>query len=626
MRYVFDIECDALLDKVTVMWCIVFWDIDNKEMFHFDGDDFGWRVILDHSTLLIGHNILGYDIPVLTKLFDYELPLTTKVHDTLIMSQVLDYRRFGMRGHSLEVWGESLDYPKIEFDDYSQYTPEMLTYCKQDVSLNTKVYDVLMSEYRILKDKNPFIQTYLKSEFAVAQWQSEAQLKGWPFNYEKAMILFDELEQRKTEIHDKLYDVLGYKAVAIDKCKGVVPAKSPKWTKFGAYEKRMADYFGVHPFTGLEDEERMIWGDYSRVEFKHLELTSPADVKIFLFRHGWEPSEWNTKRDEDGRFRLTSPKIVEEDLELLGGDGALYSEFLSISSRYNVCKTWIENVDENGRLHGDSMVIGTPSMRTRHQIIVNVPTSEKPYGKEMRELFVGQPGWKLIGCDSAGNQARGLAFYLKDKEFIDVILNGDIHSYNADKLTWALNNMGIDLSVLPDSKVPRASAKRILYAFLFGASGGKLWGYIFGTPDKKLGNKLKKEFTRAVPGFKNLLDKLEKIFGATRKDGYGYIPSIAGNRIYCDSFHKLLVYLLQSLEKITCSASLMLTVERLREEGIPYQPLIMYHDEEDFMVPEEYSDRAAEIGKQAFIDGPLLYEIDIMDGDSKIGDSWYEIH
>jgi len=268
------------------------------------------------------------------------------------------------------------------------------------------------------------------------------------------------------------------------------------------------------------------------------------------------------------------------------------------------------------------MHVGTPSMRVRHQIIVNVPTPEKPYGTEMRKLFKAMLGWKLVGCDSAGNQARGLAFYLKNKEFLNVILNEDIHEYNKDKLNEVLVNLGFE------PVCERHMAKRILYAFLFGASGGKIWSYIFDVDDSVNGNMLKHGFTHAVPGFKTLLDKLKEIYKATsrQKRGYGYIPGISGNRIYVDSAHKLLVYLLQSLEKATCSASVMLTMQGLEDAGIPYVPLIYYHDEEDFMVPEEYAEEAARIGKQAFVDGPRLFDIEIMDGDSKIGDTWYEIH
>src|SRR6185369_890259 len=97
-----------------------------------------------------------------------------------------------------------------------------------------------------------------------------------------------------------------------------------------------------------------------------------------------------------------------------------------------------------------------------------------------------------------------LAHYLKSEEYVDLLLNGDIHQYNADILTQVLKDMGIK------HVVPRSVAKRILYAFLFGASGAKLWSYIFSGFDSVKGNKLKKGFTRAVPGFQALLDKLEK--------------------------------------------------------------------------------------------------------------------
>ena len=228
----------------------------------------------------------------------------------------------------------------------------------------------------------------------------------------------------------------------------------------------------------------------------------------------------------------------------------------------------------------------------------------------------------LVGGDSAGNQARGLAYYIADSEYIALITDpdGDIHTYNANKLTLALSQMGID------HEVPRSVAKRILYAFLFGAGGKKLWSYVFGVMDNKKGNKLKKLFTAAVPGFKELLDKLENIYGATKRSGHGYIPGIAGNRIYVDSFHKLLVYLLQACEKATCAGAVMLTMNKLEEEGIPYKPTIFYHDEANLRVPTQYAERTRVILEEAFKEGPKLFGIDIMAGDAKIGTSWLEIH
>lgn len=620
-RWCFDIETDNLLNECTRMWILAAYNLDTKEMKYWLEGDLGWKDVFDEATLVIGHNILGFDIFVLEKLFGYKFKKSCKMHDTLIMSQVFDYRRFGSDGHSLKRWGVHLNFPKHDFEDWTKLSQEMIDYCLQDVSLGVRVYDILVDEFRKISSKSPKIIPYLQSEHAAAKWSTMASLYGWPFNLDAAKTLQSQLQAEMQKAYDALSSRLGLKTIPVDKVKGVVEAKKPRWVKSGFYDIHTSNWFGVDPCSGFEGEERMIEGEYCRVEFKPLSLDSVADVKEFLYRNNWQPTEWNWKLNEEtGKKEKASPKITEDSLEFLGGDGKLYTEFLTARSRFSILKTWIENTDSNGNLHGDCMVIGTPSMRARHSIIVNVPAGESAWGKEMRALFGCKPGWKLIGCDSSGNQARGLAHYLKDPTFIDTLLNGDIHQYNADILTAVLKTMGIDFVV------KRAQAKRILYAFLFGASGTKLWSYIFGTMDEAKGKKLKAGFLKSVPGFKKLLENLESVYSSTSQYSDGYIYSLAGNKIYVDSFHKLLVYLLQSAEKITCSAALMLAMERMEAEGIPYIPSIFYHDEIDFQVPEEFAERAAQIGKQAFVDGPKLFGIEIMDGDAKIGNSWYDVH
>ena len=623
-RFAFDIETDNLLVHCTRMWVMCLDDLDTGKEYTFREGNTQWMEMLDNATLAVGHNILGFDVYAIKKLFGYVFKPTCKLHDTLILSQVLNYRRFGHDGHSLERWGEHLGFPKGSYSDWSQYTPEMEEYCIQDTRIAAKVYRELMEEFAKRRENAPNLDKYIKAEHAASRWCSEAQLHGWPFDLEEAKKLSVMLETEMDKAYAALNEKLGTKCVPVDMVKGVVEVKKPKWTKAGFYDAHTARWFGVDPCSGYEGEERKIAGDYCRVEFKPLSLDSVADVKIFLNRNGWVPTDWNFKTDPDtGKKVKSSPKITEDSLEFLGGDGKLYLDFLTAKSRHAIIKTWITNTDSEGNLHGECMVIGTPSMRARHSIIVNVPSVDSPYGKEMRSLFRCKPGWALIGCDSSGNQARGLAHYLNDQGFIDTLLNGDIHQYNADILTEVVRSILRDHGFV----VKRAQAKRILYAFLFGASGAKLWSYIFGNLDEANGKKLKEGFLAAVPGFKNLLDKLNSIFTKTSKiEDFGYIPSIAGNRVYVDSRHKLLVYLLQSAEKITCAAALMVTMQRLEEENIPYIPCIFYHDEIDFQVPEEYKERAAEIGKQAFADGPKLFGIQIMSGDAKIGKTWYDVH
>jgi len=634
--YVFDIEADGFLLECTKLHCVVLQDIDTEKIIRYRPEEMGWKKDLSEAGIIAGHFVKGYDLLALEKLTGFKLPRDVKVHDTLILSKILNYRRFGFKGHSLAEWGEFLGYPKIEFNEFEEFSEEMLVYCERDTTLNLKVYRVLADELNrmLKKDIGPKLRTYIQAEHYATEWAARAELCGWPFDVEKAFILRDRLEEEIANTTRALQPKLGMKTVAVDKVKGEVPPKEPKWTKEGFYHSRIADWFDIHPCEGHPSMSRPIEGPYSRVRVDDLSLNSVSDVKIFLNRNNWEPTEYNYKReliDNRNVMTPTSPKITEDSLEFLGGDGKLYLEYLTSSSRNNILHTWLENIDSEGNLHGSCNVVGTPSMRATHKVIVNVPSLDSAYGPEMRELFVARPGWCIVGCDSKGNQARGLAHYLGDKEFIRVLLHEDIHQYNADKLTNALHKLGFSQDVLmekglKDGVVPRGIAKRVFYALLFGASGTKLWLYVFKEIDKEKGNKLKNAFLREVPGFDKLIKTLNKIFSSTLKQGFGYIPSIAGNKIYVDSRHKLLVYLLQSLEKITCSTAVMFSMLKFEEENIPYIPLLYYHDEFQVMTPKEHAERVAEIGEEAFRNGPKEYGIEIMDGDSQIGNSWKETH
>lgn len=624
--HIFDIESDGLLDTITTVWIIRLKDsvTEEKRVWYPFLGEMGWMDFMDDADVLIGHNIIGFDFEALLKIYGWVRKAKTRVVDTMILSLIIDYNRFPHGRHSLENWGFFLGNPKIEFKDFSRFSKEMDIYCDQDVDLNLDIYLYLLNEINKITDplKRKRLLLYIKCEHAVYKWQAMAQRGGWPIDRPAALELREQLKVVIEAAEAALLPIMGKKAVAVDKSKGVVEVKEVVRTKALCYHAHIANWFGIDPWSGYPGEANPIDGPYCRVEFHDLKLSSVDDVKRFLFRQGWVPLSWNTKRDEATRRLVqTSPKITEDDLALLKGHGALYAKYTIASSRYNVLNTWLDNLDENDRLHGDSFVIGTPSMRTRHSIICNIPSVDVDWGVEVRKLFTVPDGWTLIGADSSGNQARGLAYYLGSEEYTDILLNGDIHQRNAD-----ISNVILKELAVYNHTVTRGQAKRILYAFLFGASGGKLWSYITGLVDEDLGNQFKKKFMKSTPGLKQLMETLENIYGATKKYGDGYIYSLAGNKIYVDSFHKLLVYLLQACEKITCSAAVMLTMEYLEEEEIPYQPLIMYHDEEQFMVPDPYVDRALALSKKAFQEGPKLFGVNIMDGSSKAGKNWYDTH
>ena len=171
-RVVFDIEANGLLDEVTSVHCISFKNLNTQEAWTLSEGILTRENIL-HAFMcnnikeIIGHNIIGYDIPLLVKMYDIDLIKllgNEAIVDTLIMSQVLNPDRELPRGcpttirnpvtnknkvigsHGLEAWGWRIGERKVEIHDWTTYTPEMIERCEKDVSINEKVYYALMKE------------------------------------------------------------------------------------------------------------------------------------------------------------------------------------------------------------------------------------------------------------------------------------------------------------------------------------------------------------------------------------------------------------------------------------------------------------------------------------------------
>ena len=104
---------------------------------------------------IVGHNIIGYDLPVLRKIYPWFKYDGTAI-DTLVLSRSyhpnlmeIDKRRNVPRmplqlygRHSLEAYGYRLGEYKGEFgktSDWSQWSQEMQDYCVQDVNVTTKL-------------------------------------------------------------------------------------------------------------------------------------------------------------------------------------------------------------------------------------------------------------------------------------------------------------------------------------------------------------------------------------------------------------------------------------------------------------------------------------------------------
>jgi DNA polymerase-1 len=609
MKYVFDIETNGFFpDKI---WCLVLQDTQTGEVLSYsDYDDDLPNVsegldVLSNAKVIAGHNIIGFDLPIMKNLLGWVPAEGTRIWDTFLMSQLCKYQRGHL--HGLKGWGGFFEYPKGDHEDWTCYSKEMLTYCIRDVELNTKVYDWVSKEASILMKNNPKFLDALKLEHDFALVNTEITQNGWVFDMNKAEDLYDHLIERMEEIEDEINPQLGKVAVMrgnreVDKI----------IKKDGSYLKKVVDWFQLEQDCKFSNGP--VKGPYTRIELVDVDIGQMAEVKKFLMDKGWKPDDWTIKKIA-GKWIRQSPKLTDTSLKPLGRIGKLVSDYYMLRNRLATVEGWIEEVKDpekfnDGRLHGSMFTIGTPSFRCRHRTIVNIPGVHAPYGKELRSLLTCEEGYKVIGADSAGNQFRGLCHYINDDKFTNEVINGDVHQRNADVLG-----------------ISRPGAKTFIYAYLFGAGHAKLGEAISGKKSAKIGKEADEKFKATLPGLKVLKDTLEQEFRHTAMStGQGFIMGADGRRVMVGSEHQTLNYLLQTLEGITCKAALVYASQKIKEAGLDAYPVLFYHDETVFVAKESDAEAVKAICVEAFREAPKAVGVMCMDGDGEIGDSYADVH
>lgn len=604
MKLVFDIEANGLLPTVTEFHCAGAIDVDTGEEYWFRNelDDFiAFLNLLNKADTIVAHNAFGYDIPALEKLahqrgISFKVD-PAKVQCTKVMSQLLNYRRFGF-GHSLKLWGEFFKDNKGDYNGgWEEFNEDMFEYMKQDVRLGNKVYKHLIKEAKNAATSfgSRKVLQALRSEMEMDRIMAEQCHNGWQFNIEEARKLVKSVEDRMTVIEDFINPRLPARARKVDN-----EPKKPKYTKIGKLVSHLHKWFQFDDVITVDNCP--IWGEFSRVEFITGDIGNTDTVKRLLYSLGWKPNEWNWKK-VNGQFIKVSPKLTDSSLEPLGEIGQALMEYYTLRSRKSIMEGWFDHIDSSNRLHGDVFNIGTPTFRQTHKIIANLPSGKATLGPEIRRLFIAREGYTLVSADSAACQLRLLAHYLKDEEFTHTILEGDIHQKNADIL-------GCD----------RATAKPFIFAFLYGAGGKKL-GSILGVSDKE-GNRKKKQFLDAMPQLKALIEKVQNI---VRKQGY--IIGLDDRPIYVESEHKALNYLIQGAEAVVMKYTVIMIDKKLKEANIDFSHLLFYHDEHTVEVRKDQAEKAQAIIQKCFEEAPKQLGVNIMAcGDCKIGSDYYDVH
>ena len=576
MDLVFDIETDDL--QATKVWCIVAQDPDTGELFKFTPDELekGYE-FLATADRLIGHNIIGFDIPIIHKFSDIDLS-HIPVLDTLVLSRLFNPTREG--GHSLENWGYKLGYNKIDFDDYLNYSQEMLDYCVRDVELNTQV----LIELR--KESKGFSKDSINIEQGVAKIIKEQETNGFKFDMKYAELLLAELRETKQSIEDEVQKTF-----------------TPKWVD----SKLVTPYIkkdGQLSKRGLTDEEytnclnTSNFNPFMRKTLQEFNLGSRKQIGEYLIDFGWKPD----------RFTPTGQPIVDEKtLSKITHihEAKLIVDFLLLQKRIAQIDSWFEAVKDDGRVHGFVIPNGTITGRMTHRNpnMAQVPSVSSPFGKECRACWTVDEDNVLLGVDASGLEIRMLAHYMADEEFINEIINGDIHTSN-QKLAQLES---------------RDKAKTFIYALMYGAGDEKLGKVVGGSKDD--GRRARQHFFDNKPSFKSLRDRVQRASSKT------YLKGIDGRKLYVRNQHSSLNTLLQGAGSIVMKKALIDLDLKLRLNTIDYKFVANIHDEWQIEVKENQADFAGSLAVDSIIKAGEEFNLRCpLDGEYKIGGNWSETH
>jgi DNA polymerase-1 len=586
MNIVFDIEADGL--EPTKIFCIVAQDVDTKEVFTFDNTQLeAGYLFLKSATKLIGHNIIGYDLPALKSVAGIDLS-ETKTVDTLVLSRLFKPTREG--GHGLESWGYRLGFNKGDYGQsegaWDSYCPEMLEYCQRDVELNTKVYEALKLESR------GFTPQSVRLEHNVASIVDQQRRNGFEFDMRKAMLLVALFSEKLAAVEAEVHETF--------KPRVTVQILSPQYTKTNRLAKtaRDQDDKGVR-LTDDEWLEMELNGKPIRRETEiPFNLGSRKQIGEYLVEAGWKPKNYTpTGQPIVDEGTLSKVKDIPE--------AQLIAKYLMLQKRLAQVNSWIKAVEPDGRVRGYVNPNGavTGRMTHSHPNTAQVPSTNSPYGAECRACWTVKSGNKLVGIDASGLELRMLAHYMNDEDYTNEILNGDIHTAN-QKLA------GLE---------SRNQAKTFIYALLYGAGDAKLGSV--AKRGKAVGKQLRRQFLDSLPSFKQLIQRVQ------RESKKGFLKGLDGRKLFVRSEHAALNTLLQSAGAIVMKEALVILDHLIFLKNLDAKIVANVHDEWQIECSAEDAEAVGKAGRQAIIQAGKNLNLNCpLDGDYNIGDGWHETH
>ena len=417
MEYtVFDLESDGLLDNVSLIHCVSWYRSDGTSGSITNYADM--RFFFRDQKVLVGHNIILYDTPVVRKILG--ISPDCRMIDTLALSW---YLYPTLKIHGLEAWGEKLGVQKPHIEDWkNQSIEDYIHRCNTDVVINTLLFKNQIRYLLQIYDNLDIdgIIDFLCNKMICAAEQEQVKVKVDVDHCYKVLETLDPILQEKVDILISLMPkVVTYKIVS-------KPAKMYKKdeTLSVAGTNWLELLFENNLDANHEEPIKVI----KKIEEPK---AASAQLKSWLFSLGWEPTIFKYVKGKDYKEPPRAiPQISDKDGKICRGIKALYinhpylenlESLFMLKHRQGTLKGFIECANDKGFMKAE---IGgfTNTLRFKHKKpIANLPSVHKPYGKEIRGAIITHtPKHLLAGSDMSSLEDTTKQHYMHyyDPEYV----------------------------------------------------------------------------------------------------------------------------------------------------------------------------------------------------------------
>ena len=593
MKYIFDLETDGLLKEVSTIHSCVLQNVMDDTLTSCAADERFTPIeegitLINNASVLIGHNIIGFDLPVLKKL--HGIDPKANVIDTLNLSRLLwpnilelDMRRKGfptnlVGKHSLEAWGARLHCAKGDFGkqtDWKEWSMPMQKYCEQDVIVTRKLYDLCMS-------KN-YAQEAIDIEIEFQKIITQQEINGVTFNRLEAQKMYYKLKRDQNEFRTKIKEMVPDRRIE----KVFVPKR----------DNVKKGYFKDQPYVKVSHEP---FNPGSRTQIANL----------FIGKYKWEPLELT----KTGRPKCSADIISALPYE----EAEIISKYLTVSKLLGMIGdgdvSWLK-LEVDGKLHGRVNTNGavTGRITASSPNLAQVPAPGSFMGEECRKLFTASPGMVMVGADAKALELRCFGHFLYQYDagdYIKTLLEADIHTANQGA------------AGLPT----RTIAKRFIFSFNYGAGDALLGSLIRPGATKEeqkiLGSAARYRLFREIPAIEQLISSVKNV--ASKR---GYLIGIDGRHLHIREEYRALNTLLQSAGAILIKKATNIFYKHVEERGLEVRQLLHIYDEIDVECKPEIAEEVGKLIVQSMEESGKFFNFKCpITGNYSVGNNWAEIH